>query len=741
MSNINDNALKQNTILHGKSHTYTIKKVLGQGSFGITYLATTRVKVAGTLGELETTMQVAIKEFFMRDINGRKENTVTTGSKGGIYTNYKQKFAREAENLSKLHHPNIVKVLEYFEANNTVYYAMEYLDGGSLDTYITQNKSLPEAESIKYAKQIGSALIYMHSHKMLHLDLKPGNVMLRTDKEAVLIDFGLSKQYDEEGKPETSTTIGSGTPGYAPLEQINYHGGKGFPATMDVYALGATIFKMLTGIRPPEASEILNEGFPAYELQKHQVSDSLIACTAKAMAALKKDRPQSVEAFLESLENDDERTRYEESATKKRIRLYDSINDITFSFHESSIPQYCGFKAKFTRDSIVVESYIEGNRIKKQEYHYSIIQFKTLISKINSLILYKISPIEDRGFCGGKTIQLQVENKLNVYHYGTEAHQFGSLIGDVYPLLEMIKKEIPNFSDLWRQDNSRNTLQKYKKPLMGVLVVCLLAGWLIATLNNNKVKEVSPVFLNADSCVIDPSYDKEKEDIDTNYDREDSMDTVAAQERVYKPGYYSVNNYTAVNLGLSVNWATCNVGAENPWEAGEYYAWGEVNPKTSYWSKTYKYCSGTPESCVKIGKQIPTPWNKEYIIFDISESEYDAAYTKWGQGWRMPTIWETRELERDCTWVWTEINGMKGASVTGPNGNSIFLPAAGIMKGSKKEYSEVQGNYWTSSCFPNEYGYATYLGVSTNSREYDTQFFQNYRFQGYMIRPVTSIKE
>ena len=277
------NTLQSGTTLQGKAYTYTIRKVLGQGTFGITYLATTKVKVAGALGSLETTMQVAIKEFFMRDINGREENTVTTGSQGGVYANYKKKFAREAENLSKLDHPHIVKVLEYFEANNTVYYAMEYVEGGNLDAYITQHNGLPEAECVKYARQIGSALSYMHAHKMLHLDLKPGNIMLRPNKDAVLIDFGLSKQYNENGEPESSTSVGSGTPGYAPLEQAK------------------TMFKMLTGVRPPEASVILNDGFPANELQKHHVGDTLIACITKAMSPMKKDRPQNVNEMLSSL--------------------------------------------------------------------------------------------------------------------------------------------------------------------------------------------------------------------------------------------------------------------------------------------------------------------------------------------------------------------------------------------------------------------------------------------------------
>ena len=302
---MNLNTLQSGTTLKGKSYTYTIQKVLGQGTFGITYLATTQAKLTGALGELETTMQVAIKEFFMRDINGREENTVTSGSKGGIYANYKKKFAREAENLSKLKHPHIVKVLEYFEANNTVYYTMEYMEGGSLDDYIKQKNGLPEAEAIKYARQIGEALSYMHAHKMLHLDLKPGNVMLRKNGDAVLIDFGLSKQYDEEGRPETSTSVGGGTPGYAPIEQSDYHEGKSFPVTMDVYALGATLFKMLTGVRPLEASTILNDGFPAYELQQRKVSDSLIAFVAQSMSPMKKDRPQSMKEFLMSLDKKD----------------------------------------------------------------------------------------------------------------------------------------------------------------------------------------------------------------------------------------------------------------------------------------------------------------------------------------------------------------------------------------------------------------------------------------------------
>ena len=297
------NALIKGTVLKGSSYSYLIERILGQGSFGITYLAS--VKMAGALGSIDAKIKVAIKEFFMRDINGRADSTVTSGSKGGIYDEYKRKFQREAINLSKLQHEHIIKVIESFEANNTVYYVMEFMEGGSLDDYITKNQGLREADAVKLVRQIGSALSYMHSQGFLHLDLKPSNIMRKESGDVVLIDFGLSKQYNSDGNPESSTKVGAGTPGYAPIEQANYREGKGFPVTMDIYALGATMFKMLTGVRPPEASDILNEGFPFQELQSRKVSDRTIACIAKAMAPIKKDRYQSVADFLNALESEE----------------------------------------------------------------------------------------------------------------------------------------------------------------------------------------------------------------------------------------------------------------------------------------------------------------------------------------------------------------------------------------------------------------------------------------------------
>lgn len=295
------NALFEGTVLHGSKFNYKVIRTLGQGTFGITYLAS--VKMAGALGSIDSDLFVAVKEFFMRDFNGRNENSVTYSSKDGAFGYYKSKFINEAKNLSNLHYPGIIKVIELFEENQTAYYVMEYVSNGSLDEQIKIRGRLSSEECVAYTLQIAKALDYMHLNKMLHLDLKPNNIMVRKDNKIVLIDFGLSKRFDAYGKPETSTTIGYGTPGYAPIEQANYQGGVNgdFPSSMDIYALGGTMFKMLTGHRPPEASVILNEGFPISELEDAGVAKQLLDIVTRCMEPRRKNRYQSVTDVIDVL--------------------------------------------------------------------------------------------------------------------------------------------------------------------------------------------------------------------------------------------------------------------------------------------------------------------------------------------------------------------------------------------------------------------------------------------------------
>lgn len=302
----NMNALKAGTTLQkGK---YTISRVLGAGTFGITYMANTRVQMNGPLGQMDVTVNVAVKEFYMKDINVRTSDGANIeGTQNALVKDYRHKFRKEAENLAKLHHKNIVQVVDVFDENNTTYYVMQYIEGMSLDSFIASKGRVSAEDTILIAAQIGQALSYMHQRHMLHLDLKPGNIMLDKQGQVHLIDFGLSKQYDSNGEPESSTSIGMGTPGYAPIEQANRMGqGKQFQATIDVYAFGATVYKMLTGRRPDDASVILNDGFPFGFLQQLGVQQNMINAVQRAMAPQRNARFQTVTEFVQAL--DDGRT-------------------------------------------------------------------------------------------------------------------------------------------------------------------------------------------------------------------------------------------------------------------------------------------------------------------------------------------------------------------------------------------------------------------------------------------------
>ena len=289
--------LQPGTVIHGTHNDYRIERVLGQGSFGITYVANVRLK--GRLGAIESTATVAIKEFFLRDVSSRNGLRVFSVSDSTLCSDYRRDFLREAQNLSRLDNDHIVKVLETIEENDTVYYVMEYLSGGNLDQHILSHGKLSCREALDIAIQIGEALKCMHAQHMLHLDLKPLNVMRGEDGHIVLIDFGLSKCFGADGQPESSTRIGQGTTGYAPIEQHSFKKADGFMPTLDIYALGATLFKMLTGSVPPEASVVLNEGLPVDELSSAGVPPAVIALVERAMQPLRRMRHQTVGEFVD----------------------------------------------------------------------------------------------------------------------------------------------------------------------------------------------------------------------------------------------------------------------------------------------------------------------------------------------------------------------------------------------------------------------------------------------------------
>ncbi len=174
----------------------------------------------------------------------------------------------------------------------------------------------------------------------------------------------------------------------------------------------------------------------------------------------------------------------------------------------------------------------------------------------------------------------------------------------------------------------------------------------------------------------------------------------------------------AVDLGLSVKWAPCNVGAKKPSDYGYYFAWGEISPKSDYSWSTYKWGNGRIKTLSKYNN------SDNMTILDMSD---DVARANWGSGWRMPTRSEFQELIDNCTWTWTLLDGKNGYKVTGQNGNSIFLPAGG--------YNGTSGSYWSSSLMTNYHNNAWYLYIYPSGRIMYSECLE--RCYGLSIRPIT----
>ena len=201
-----------------------------------------------------------------------------------------------------------------------------------------------------------------------------------------------------------------------------------------------------------------------------------------------------------------------------------------------------------------------------------------------------------------------------------------------------------------------------------------------------------------------------------------------------------------VDLGLSVKWATCNIGADKPEDYGDYYAWGELSPKESYTWENYRFrTGGNDEATVRLSKYTSMYYtsmldedNRYFIADDKTrlDLEDDVAHVRWGGNWRLPTDEEMNELIDSCTWTWTTLNGVKGCRVTsnrpGYTDRSIFLPAAGVFDNNIRS-SGTWGHYWSSSVNKQETSYrAGVLAIGSGYAAVKVTF----RNHGQSIRPV-----
>ena len=270
------------TLCNGK---YELMKFLGKGGFGITYLGR----------HILLNKYVAIKEYFPKDNFRRESNgTQVSYSDKSVARRNIEKFLKEAKTMAELNHEGVVKVNDVFEENNTAYYVMDYIEGKSL----AEQLPIAQEQALAYIKQAAEALQYVHTKGILHLDITPANIMINQSGKAVLIDFGISKHYDSEGKGTSSSTQGYSS-GYSPIEQMTPGGLKQFTPPTDIYALGATLYKIISGTTPPASTDLADEETLS---RPENMSREVFGFINKCMQQKRKDRPQTMSEVLGLIE-------------------------------------------------------------------------------------------------------------------------------------------------------------------------------------------------------------------------------------------------------------------------------------------------------------------------------------------------------------------------------------------------------------------------------------------------------
>ena len=291
--------LQENALLNNGK--YQIVRKLGQGGYGITYLATTLEEVKGSMGTFPVRVPVAIKEFFVRAYSVRDLTTsdvlVPTAEGKEQVPNLMKDFIKEAETMSKMNHPNIVKVIEVFKEHQTIYYVMQYLEGCPLSDKVSGSGPLPVETAKKYIFQIGSAISYLHERKMCHYDVKPDNIMLPDEDKAVLIDFGITRRYDIQGNATTIRSVGYSS-GYSSPEQILGDVQK-FSPPSDIYSLAATLFFMVAGKSPSQD----HEANAVVLAECQNIPDEIKDAISAGMQVDSSRRPQTVRDWLSMLDD------------------------------------------------------------------------------------------------------------------------------------------------------------------------------------------------------------------------------------------------------------------------------------------------------------------------------------------------------------------------------------------------------------------------------------------------------
>lgn len=614
---------------------------------------------------------VCIKEYFPSGKCNRNTSSKTVFPQGmttELYDKYRFAFVNEAKMLAALKHPNIVEVIDVFDENNTSYMVMEFITGKNIQDIVDEDGPLSYNVAINYIGQITNAIDFIHKQHILHRDIKPENIMITSEYKAILIDFGAAREFEHD-KVQSHTSMF--TRGYAPPEQYHKSSLKG--SFTDIYALGATLYFALTSVEPIDSATRSIEKLKEPKELCQNVPENANRTIMKAMELDPKDRHQTIKEFM------------------------DDILNVRPSKKKETVPEIPASKPKKKKNTLLILSvlllllgcggYFSYWTIEKFNIHCTFLDE------------------------GDRCIDHEQYNDARDYY--NEA----LLIQEQYPLLQSLGVFRSDANDELKKVDEREAFSidkdKYLKHVIDGVNHEKNYKFAKAKKEFEQALKIEEKYqYTRYSSFFDKNMSEKIAEVDkqnADYEKLKKELKAAGATGKHKGRYF-------VDLGLpsGLKWATCNIGATSPEQYGDYYAWAETKTKSIY----------TVENSVALDME---------ITYDISEiTQYDAAKAIWGGAWRLPSAAEFSELQNNCEWEISSMNGVNGYKVIGKNGNSIFIPFAGGYINETCYDNGIQACLWSST----PQGEIVSVGLSMDMDYNKVSNYNIHKYIGLSIRPV-----
>ena len=602
------------------------------------------------------------------------------------------RFLNEAKVMVKLDHPNIRKVYGFGNIDGRPSIIMEYLDGKDLKALMKQGRRFSQEELEKWWNQLVDALNYTHDMDIVHRDIKPSNIFIDQKGNAKLLDFGIAKVADTTSGTLTGSTLGTRI--YMSPEQVKDP--KRVGTASDVYSLSVTFVHLLTGKAPYDSTTNSD-----YDIQVSIVTKPVDMSGVPAewqgflmpyLAKEPEQRPPLRPFEADCPKGTPVPSAEEEDATQVDLEKQPEAQPVSKPTVQN-LSKVKASKPEKTQNTTLDS--VKGDTTKSGKSKKGLwIGLAIAAAAVAVLVFMPKSSPDTNAYQACQTVE-DYRAYLSVYGENAKHYSEAKSFVDQY------------VADSLEQESQRKAMEEAKKAEDAAYSACTTI------------------------TACDSYLEKYP---DGRYVTQVQNKKAELEKNAPKNGSYNGHDYVDLGLPSGTLWATCNVGASNPEDYGNYYAWGETTTKSTYTWKNYKHANGGEFRLTKYCDS-PRCGNNGFTdkLTTLRPSD-DAATANWGSGWRIPSNKQLVELRANTTKKWTTQNGVKGYLFTGKNGESVFFPAAGYCSGwnGKFEGKGSFGCYWLRSMEEGFTSLAWRLYVDKSSCNY----YVDERACGMSIRPV-----